>query len=754
MAQVTFAQQAFNGGSLSKRLRARRDQSIYKIGVKDMVGFAPMVEGGAEAMLGTVYVNQAKGPCRLFRFEYNVTQGHVIEASANTFRVFTNDVRIDVDGDPVEIVTPWDWNAVQTLRAYHSFDVMYCFHAEYQTQLFVRDGATSFHLEPLILENGPFDDRNTDKSLTVKATALSGDVTLEASAALFAASDVGSLFQMEAEDFGDIPAWENGVNVSAGTLRVANERVYQALTSGYTGGVQPNHTEGVEWDGNAYGADLNGHTWGVQWQYVHDRYGICKITGFTDATHVSATVVRHLPFSTVSGNYNSGGGYYGGDVWVPPTESVDYQYGTWRWRFGAFSNTRGWPEGGCIWKERLCLFKGARIYASVAADLTNFATWNENGDISADMAFVRTVNDPNRIAALLPAEHLVVYTAAGVSMLVPENTAAALGPSNAKLRHVNNAGSGTHQPALLDNRTAYIDRNAIRIYELDLDPQRAPQSPVDLTRYARHIASGNRGFINMAMQTQPMNFIWAVRADGTLALAVYVDEEQVLGWAERPLPEGVLARDIASITDPTGKFDQIWIAAEWNGSWHILRMTRWREDSENGDNRVMTDMSAIYDGAPTTTFTAAHLAGRTVQVVADARRFYEMQADESGAVTLPEAAQTIIMGLAYPAYMESLCFEAGGDSGPAQSKMARIVGPWLEVADTRGLAFGAPGMVRDIEELTDGDIVEQGWGGVDGFIRADSASDHTRYPRLRVERRAPFAATVLAWGGSMETQAR
>lgn len=754
MAQVTFAQQAFNGGSLSKRLRGRRDQSIYKIAVKDMVGFAPLVEGGAEAMPGTVYVSPAKGPCRLFRFEYNVTQGHVIEASDGAFRIYTNNARIEVDDAPVEVVTPWDWAALQDLRTYHSYDVMYCFHGDFQTRLFVRDGATSFHLETLELENGPFEDRNTDKTLTVLASALSGDITLTASSALFAATDVGSLFQMEAGDFGDIPAWENGVQVFPGTLRVANNRVYQALTEGYTGGIQPNHTEGVEWDGNAYGADRNGQTWGVQWEYIHDRYGIVKITAYTDETHVSATVLRHLPFSTVNSNYNSGGGYYDGDVWVPPTDGVAYQYGTWRWRFGAFSDTRGWPDGGCIWKERLCLFRKSRLFASVAQDLTNFATWNENGDISADMAFQRAVNDPNRICALLPGENLVVYTAAGVSMLVPENAAAALGPENAKLRHVNNAGAGAAQPVLLDNRTAYIDRSGRRIYELDLDINRSPQSPIDLTRYARHMGAGAKAFVNIAMQTQPMNHVWGVRGDGSLAMAAYVDEEQVLGWAERSLADGVAARDLVAITDPDGVFDQIWMAAEFGGAWHVLRMTQWREDSETGDNRVMADMAVVYDGEGATTISAPHLAGMNVEVVANRLNYYQLQADDAGLITLPEAAETIIAGLPYPAFMESLCFEAGGDNGPAQSKMARIVNPWLEVADARALAFGAPTMMKDAEQLADGSIMDEGWGAQDGFLRADSSTDHTRTPRLRVERRGPFPATILAWGGTMEVQAK
>lgn len=751
MPQVPWVQNSFNGGELSHRLRGRRDQSIYTIGVSQMIGFAPLVEGGAEAMPGTVWVAQAKGPCRLFRFEYNVTQGHVIEASTNAFRIYTNDARMKVGGAPVEVATPWDWNALQSLRIHQSYDVMYCFHGSYQTRQFIRDAATSFHMETLNFENGPFDDRNTDEGLTVTSSATSGDVTLEASAALFVASDVGSLFQLEAEDFGDTPQWEPGKTVSVGDLRVSNSRVYGAVTSGTTGSVQPTHTTGIEWDGSTGAAIGSSTSTGVQWKYIHDLYGILKITGFTDSTHVSATVLRTLPFSAAT-SYSSGSGYYNPETgeWIGASDGVDYVYGTWRWRFGAFSDTRGWPEGGCVWKERLCLFKKNRIYLSVAADLTNFATWNENGDISADMAFQRQVDDPNAVRAMVAGDNLVVYNARGVYMLVPESAASALGPENAKLRRVNSGTCGLAQPVLFDNRTMHIDRSQRRVYEVDLDNQRAPATPVDLTRYARHIGAGDAKLLDLALQQEPSNHLWAVRANGTLAVAAYLDEEQVLGWAQRPLAPGVAARSICSITDPNGEFDQIWIAAEFGGAWHVIRMGQWREDGESGDDRVMVDLAAIYDDGPTQTLTAPHLANQTVDVIGDTLNFWRLTADSAGVVTLPQAVSTAIWGLAYEGSIESLDLNVSTQAGPSQGKMAQVGRAWLFLEKGRGLAFGDPTGAYDLEQLTDGDPLNQGWAAEDGFRLLESVGDNTRSPRLRLERRAPFCASILSWGCMMD----
>src|SRR3546814_7360978 len=88
----------------------------------------------------------------------------------------------------------------------------------------------------------------------------------------------------------DLPAWDVGMAVTAGDLRQSNGAIYQAVSTGKTGGVAPIHTEGVEWDGMGT-ADANDIVYGVQWAYLHDRFGVLSITAFTASTHVPATEI-------------------------------------------------------------------------------------------------------------------------------------------------------------------------------------------------------------------------------------------------------------------------------------------------------------------------------------------------------------------------------------------------------------------------------------------------------------------------------
>lgn len=768
MSQVSPEQVSFNGGEVSQRLRARRDQAVLKIGLAEMTGFAPLVEGAAEAMPGTIHVAEAPGPCRLVRFEYNVTQGHALEFSDELVRIYTNDELLTDGVDPIEVESPYSFAQVGDLSFHQSFDVLYCFHGDLQTREFERTGPNDFDFALLELKNGPFDPRNDVETLTVAADALTGTVHLEASADLFVATDVGGLFKMEAVDFGDIPTWEPYITVAPGQLLTANERVYRVIGGGgaelRTGSLTPTHTEGVEWDGIGSGTDINDKpAAGVQLEYVHDRIGIVKITEFDDEQHVTGEVLRHLPFSAGAGDssYVWTGGYYdGGWVdWTPPAEAVTYSYGTWRWAFGAFSDTRGWPTGGVIDAERLVLAKGSTLYGSVTADLKNFATLNEFGEQSADMAWTYTLDDANPILSVVSDDKLLALTKGGVWALGPSNAAAGMGSTNIKATRQNKAGAGAAEPVVGDSRTLYIGKSGKRIYQADFDANRGVEAPEDLTRYARQI--GKPGFVALAEQRDPHNLLWAVRGDGSLACAAYLPEESVLAWASRPMADGVLARSLCAITDPDGVFEQVWLAVEYGGGWHVLRMAPWREDGESEVTACMVDMGAEYQGDAVTSSSHAVLgAGVTIDVVADGRFQLDVVTGGGGAFALDRAAEHVWAGLRFPAAMESLDLADGGDNGAATGKLGRVVRPWVDVLDARGLKFGTPadrqqeGSMQDLELAQGDSAMDEDFGTFTGLHFRDHAGGHTRTPRLRIERVAPAQATVRAWGCSLQREQR
>jgi hypothetical protein len=347
-----------------------------------------------------------------------------------------------------------------------------------------------------------------------------------------------------------------------------------------------------------------------------------------------------------------------------------------------------------------------------------------------------------------------MFTASGVWALNPSNAAAGIGPGNYRVDRQSNGGASAAMAAEIDSRIVYIDRSKRRIFEADFEAQRNVESVLDLTRYARQIGSSR--FVQLATQNQPMNMIFAVRGDGSMAAAAYLPEEQVLGWCQRSMATGVAARSIASMTDPNGEYEQIWVAAQYGGSWHILLMEEWRQDNESRPNAVMVDMAKRWDGAAAATFTISHLPNANIHVVADGRVYTTLSTNGAGAFTLPQSASVVVAGLPFEAYVRQLPTEKGGDNGPAIGKMARVSRGSVKVLNTRGLAISASGgpPPRTLESLRTDSVTDSAFDPVSGFAIEEDLGDYVRQPWLKIERIAPTEATILGIGQICDVEER
>lgn len=766
MSRVSPIQTNFNGGELSPYMLGRIDHEVYGISTAKMVGWIPRPQGGMEACPGFEFVEKATGPCRLIPFEPYVTQGHVIEASNALFRFYTNDVLLrNGGGDPVTVATPYSYADVLSLNAVPSNDVVYLFHGDHQQRLLVRDGATDFSLSALELENGPFADRNNDEAKLVSFNGVTGNVVISCTHPIFESGDVGGLFEVEASDLGRIPSWEPGITVAMGDLLQWNGRVYQVVGAGVslkTGTVQPFHSRGVEWDGIGKGKDINDKdAGGVQLAYLHDMFGRLKITGFISATQVNATVTRRLPLTVASaysfsdygyGGYIPGGGFDPGDYEYESGGGGTYTTGTWRWRFGAFSQRRGWPQGGAIFDQRLYLWKDDTIYASVAGALHDFDRLDENGDATTDSAFTGTIDNPNPIRWMLAGSELFVGTAVGEHVLRQASQAKGIGFDNVKLTAQSNAGSASVRPIEKDGRPIFIQRNGRKLLMM-IEERVEKYTTEDLTRYADHI--GNSPFVEFCWQREPLQLIWAVREDGVLACANAMPSEQVLGWCRRPLAPGLAARSVCSITLPDGRRDQLWTVAEREGEWWVMVQAPFRQAGEADATAIMADAALRYTGAPVTQVAAPHLAGQDVDVVADGAWLGRMTADAEGWVSLGRSARDVMMGLPFDAYVDLLPIEAGGDSGPAQGKMKRNGRLLVRVHQSLGLRLIVQqSAARNLENQMGNSPMDSALPLVTEDIINDMVGTWDRAGQVRLERIAPKQCTVLAIGVTTETAQR
>lgn len=729
MTVVAPIQDSFNGGVLSPRMYARVSQSIYANSLKSMVGFIPLLQGPAEAAPGTIYVAHAKGAARLIPFEFNVTQGYQIEAGPGYFRFFTNDAQImdDLGLAPYEIATPYTAQQVDELEWEQSFDALYLFHRDVAPRRLLRTGADTFTLEELDLSEGPWEPRNENRLRTVAFSGTSGSVTVTANHNAFTAQDVGGLLEVETGDFSDIPSWQAGIETSTGNIRQWGGRVYRNDGgSGRTGDLAPTHVEGTEWDGISTGEDINGKgPYGTKWTYLYDRWGLVELTGFISATQMTATVLRTLPGVGAS----------------------------WRWRFGAFSTRRGFPAGGRLWQDRLTLFKDNTVHASVASDYHNFAIRNEFGDFSQDMAFSVDLPSADLIRWIMPGDDLLIGTASAEYALGERTGGSGVGVGQVRVRNPSANGSARVRPLKVDGRAVYLQRAKKRLLQAAFGGQELyRQESPDLTRFADHI--GISPIEDIIYQMEPDRLLWARRADGTLALAAYMPEEALLGWADRPMAEGLSVTSLSQNTDPDGRFHQVWLIVASGDEHWVMRMEQVRQAGDANLDRVMSDACTVYEGADTNVVSAPHLANRTVEVVADGRVEQNVALDANGAATLPFTARKIICGLPFDAYFETLDHEGGSSNGTAQNKLKRIHQVDLLVQNADGLEVTCQDQTRKLELGKTTSPTDVAFPLMSGGLRFELQGNHQRVGSVRVRRYLPKPATVLGLVAYQQVSAR
>lgn len=724
---------SFNGGEISPRMGGRVDTAIYQVAVETLENFVPTVEGPIVKRPGFEVIAIAPDSAAwLTTFRFNLTQDYVILWCEGLLRFFSDGIQLESGpGVPYEVAVPYAAAEASMVSQQQSYDRLYMDHPAHAPARLTRTGAQTFVYDALPLVNGPFADGNTDETVTVQASAASGaGVTLTASSAIFEAGHVGSLFRLEAKDFAAIRAWQVGLaDVDVNDILRNEGKVYKALTAGITGTVPPIHTSGTAWDGNdkATALDVNGKgPYGVQWEYLHDHFGIAEITGFTSATVVTATVIRRLPDPVVT-------------------------TASWRWAHGLFSAAAGWPNLVKTWNGRLVHVKQFDIVASVSGDYLNHAAYNDSGTITADLAFRRTLATEDPPLWAMADRKLLIGTASVELAIGPVNNQAAVAGDNIISDPQSFYGSAAVFPLQAGTSTFFVQRSGRKLREAQYDFAPDRYVAANATVWARHITRG--GIIQLAFQKDPEELLLAVRADGQMLAHPHQPEQEIKGFARIRHSDGQGAiLSAVTIASADGERDEIWALVERDGVKTVERMADWREDDDPQDEAFFVDSGFRGTAAADQThFTGLdHLAGKDVAVLAAGGVIPNMTVAEDGtldlpAIALPEGAEyQYAIGLPFTATCVTLRPELKINGETSQGKRQRMVKLALRVLATFGIHVGPKGGKQD--ELFDRPVAALMDNPVP-LVSADSeklvGGDWGRLGQAAIVSRLPLPATIV-----------
>lgn len=648
MSKAAPIQTAFNSGELSPYLAGRPDVAKYANGCSTMEGWIPMVEGPAITRPGTVFVSEVKDSgdrTWLIRFEFSASDSYQLEFGDLYVRFyFARGIVESSPGVPYEIASPYsaadltDVAGALALRFVQTGDVVYIVHPDHPPYKLSRLGATNWTLTAVEFSPPPFALENTTAT-TVYASAVTGVVTLTASASIFTAAHVGQFFYLREKDVRDVRKWEAGASVSTNDLRRYSGKNYKALNTATTGGSPPVHSSGAEYDGDS----------GVQWEFQDPGYGWVKITAQAGTT-ATATVVSQLPDGCVLvGN------------------------ATTRWAFQAWNATDGYPSAVTFFRERLVFARDETLWFSVTADFENFAT-EVDGVISTDAGFERTLasDRANTIRWLSPGDVLLVGTIGDEWAITESTTSDPFGPANVKAKRQSTYGSNTVAPQRVGSETLFVQKAGAKVRAMAFRFEDDGFASPNVAAFARTVTG--TGIVDIAYQQEPWSVVWMARSDGLLVGLTLDREQDVVAWHRHPFSGGIV-ECVECIPSPDSARDDLWLIVRYTIDGVTKRYVAYLADSddENTDQEdwKYSDMLATYEGAAATTISGLdYLEGKEVWVLVDGAR-HPNRTVSSGAITLQIAGTKVHVGLPSPATLIPMDMDGGNPNGTAQGKTKR-----------------------------------------------------------------------------------
>jgi len=200
MSRQTWVQNAFNAGELSPFLAGRTDITKYGAGAKTIENFWIRPTGGLTRRSGTRFVLECETSSvksRLVPFIFSATQAYVLEFGNNVIRVFKDEGNVEsAPAVPLEIVTTYTEAQLPDLGFAQSNDTLYIVHTAHAPAKLTRTSHTAWTLSDIDFDDGPWMAQNTG-DITLTPGGTTGAVTVTASAALFAATDVGRMLRIQ-----------------------------------------------------------------------------------------------------------------------------------------------------------------------------------------------------------------------------------------------------------------------------------------------------------------------------------------------------------------------------------------------------------------------------------------------------------------------------------------------------------------------------------------------------------------------------
>jgi hypothetical protein len=442
--------------------------------------------------------------------------------------IIVTSVEIEPAG-AMRLNTPWFSSELTKVKFDQSADVIFLACPGHQQSRIERRGKRSWSIVSYQPEDGPFRPINVTPT-TITPSALTGNITLTASAPVFRPAHIGALFKLTSEGQ-SVTSNLAAANTFSSTIEVTNvgeQRRFTIQIAGvWVGTVTLQQSIGTNagpwsdissWTANTsetYADELDN-------QIVFYRIGF-KLAAYTSGT---AAVTLNFALGSITGVARITAFTTNMLVDAEVLKVMGGTSATKFWYEGKWSDYRGWPSAVAFHEGRLWWAGKNGVVGSVSDAFDSFdaETIGDSGPIDRTIGSgpVDNINWLLSIQRLMLGAEGAEYTCKSTAFDEP------LSPTNFNVKTSTTQGSGVVSAVQLDGRGIFVQRSLRRVYELTYDVAINDFSATDLTATVPDLALA--GVVALAIQRAPETRIHCVLADGTVALGIIDHAENVLAW--------------------------------------------------------------------------------------------------------------------------------------------------------------------------------------------------------------------------------
>jgi len=473
------------------------------------------------------------------------------------------------------------------------------------------------------------------------------------------------------------------------------------------------------------------------------KWGAAKITAYSSATSVSATVIDD------------------DDSAFENTSAVT------TWRLGSWY-VDNWPGGQPTFFNNRLVFCNTTnepnaFWCSRSSDFNSHKPTARDGSVADSHAINRLITD-NQVNAVywLVVDNADMFagTSDGPFKIWSGSQTEAFSPTNVKVDKQTRDGAANITPSPAGDSVLYVSRSTLKIRELTFSFEKDKHLSANLTLLSEHIT--NPGIAHIEYTSEPDSIVWVILTDGSLVSMTYKRDENVIAWHKQILGgTAVEVESLACIPGIGGTFDTLYMIVKRTINSATHRYVEFLENRfepsslTDKDDAFFVDSGLSYSGGATSTISGlSHLEGQTVTVVTNGAN-HPNKTVSSGQISLDWTTTRAHVGLGYTSKLTTLPLDAPATTGTTQGKTKRISEVLLRVYKSLG------GQIGPNEDNLERILTRSGLNPMDTSPPLETGDKiinfngpHERQAKITVVHDDPLPFTLVAIGPRAEVQKR